>query len=117
MSIMLPMAVTGAPHKYDQGHILPNLIAEYEGMPVTQKVVNEKEAKWPNGTVKAAEGVFWVRTKREGAKTEALKEDGKLLVVGKVGDADIESRIQNREAAVVNLMAILVAAVVTVVLV
>src|SRR5438552_4106128 len=44
VGIILPMALTGAPHKYDQGHILPNLIADYEGMEVTQKVVKEKEA-------------------------------------------------------------------------
>src|SRR5436309_5757001 len=25
---ILPMALTGAPHKYDQGHILPNVVAE-----------------------------------------------------------------------------------------
>src|SRR5437660_1612662 len=36
--IVLPMALVGAPHKYDQGHILPNLVAEYQGVPVTQKV-------------------------------------------------------------------------------
>src|SRR6185369_15622737 len=51
MGIMVPMALTGAPHKYDQGHILPNLIADYEGHQVTQKVLDEKEAKWPDGSV------------------------------------------------------------------
>jgi APA family basic amino acid/polyamine antiporter len=117
LGIVLPMMLTGAPHKYDQGHILPNLVAQYEGMEVTQKTIKEKETKWPDGSVKAAEGIFWVRTKREGAKTDALKEDGKILVVGEVGDPNIESKIQNRQQAVVNLMAILVVAVVTAVLV
>src|ERR1700704_392609 len=27
--IALPIALTGAPHKYDEGHILPNVVAEY----------------------------------------------------------------------------------------
>src|SRR5207245_251063 len=86
LGIVLPMALTGAPHKYDQGHILPNVVAEYDGMQITQKALNEKEAKWPDGSVKPADGIFWVQTKRQGAKTDALKEDGKILVVGTVGD-------------------------------
>src|ERR671935_850793 len=61
LGIVLPMALTGAPHKYDQGHILPNLIADYEGMAVTQKVVKEEAAKWSDGSIKPAEGIFWVR--------------------------------------------------------
>src|SRR3982751_963963 len=40
LGIVLPMALAGAPHKYDQGHILPNMVATYEGMEVTQKAVN-----------------------------------------------------------------------------
>src|SRR5262249_52753490 len=29
LGIAVPMVVSGAPHKYDQGHLLPNLVAEY----------------------------------------------------------------------------------------
>src|SRR5215831_12739354 len=29
VGIAVPMVVSGAPHKYDQGHILPNVCAEY----------------------------------------------------------------------------------------
>src|SRR5215210_5970009 len=57
---ILPMAVAGAPHKYDQGHILPNLIAQYDGHQVTQAYLKKQDAKWPDGKVEAAEGVFWV---------------------------------------------------------
>src|SRR5262249_51523421 len=117
LGIVLPMALTGAPHKYDQGHILPNLVAQYEGREVTQKGVKEKDAKWPDGSVKAAQAVFWVRTSREGEKTEAIKEDGKPVVVGEVGDPNHQPKIQNRQQAIVNLMAILVVAAVTAVLV
>ncbi len=116
-TFVLPMVVSGSPHKYDQGHILPNLIAQYDGRQVTQLFLNEKEAKWPDGRVEAARGIFWVYSKREGAKPEALQENGMILVVGKVGDSTIESRIQSREQAVINLMAILVTFLVTAVLV
>ena len=117
LSIALPMTLTGAPHKYDQGHILPNLVAEYDGVQVTQKAIDNKEAKWPDGTVRKADGVYWVRTSREGSKTDPLKEDGKILVVGSVDDPAIEARIQNRERALFNLWAVIAAALVTVVLV
>lgn len=117
LGIVLPMAVTGAPYKYDQGHILPNLVAECDGVQVTQKALDEKQAIWPDGNVRAAKGVFWVRTEREGAKTDVLKKDEKVLVVGEVGDPAVEAKIQNRQQAVLNLMAILVATLVTAVLV
>src|SRR5712691_1698361 len=51
--IVVPMALSGAPHKYDQGHILPNLVADYDGNQVTQKVLTERqasEAKWADGS-------------------------------------------------------------------
>src|SRR5438132_7690477 len=38
LGIAVPVVVSGAPHKYDQGLILPNVYADYEGSPVTQKV-------------------------------------------------------------------------------
>jgi basic amino acid/polyamine antiporter, APA family len=115
--IALPMVLTGAPHKYDQGHILPNLVAECDGMEVTQKAIDKKDAKWPDGTVATADGVYWARTKREGAKTDALKEDGKFLVVGKVGDPEVEAKIQKPQRAIFNLWAVIVVLVITAVLV
>src|SRR5205807_8871677 len=44
LGLVVPLALSGSPHKYDQGHILPNVIAEYQGVPVTQKVLTEKQA-------------------------------------------------------------------------
>jgi APA family basic amino acid/polyamine antiporter len=114
---VMPMALMGAPHKYDQGHILPNVFAEYEGVKVTQKIVKEEKGKWSDGSLNAEEAVFWVRAKREGANIDALKEDGKMLLMGKVGDPAVESKIQNSERAYVNLWAILVVFAVTAVLV
>src|SRR5436309_2176179 len=49
LGIVLPVALMGAPHKYDQGHILPNLVARYDGEQVTQKALNTEEALWPDG--------------------------------------------------------------------
>src|SRR5213083_2527187 len=89
LGIVVPMALSGAPHKYDQGHILPNVVAEYQGVRVTQKVLTEKqakEAKWAEGSGEAAAGIYWVRTKNEGDKT---------VVVGKVGVPAIEAQIEN----------------------
>jgi APA family basic amino acid/polyamine antiporter len=117
--ILMPVAVMGAPQKYDQGHILPNLVAQYDGHQVTQKFVDNKEVMWPDGSVKPANGVLWVRAERNGATLDAEKdkESGKILVVGEVGDAAVEARITDHEQARVNLLAILVVAVVTAVLV
>src|SRR3954447_10843473 len=65
IGIVVPMVVSGAPHKYDQGYLLPNLVAQCpqaavskdllkdvtkpgeEGpLEVTQKVVQDKNALW-----------------------------------------------------------------------
>jgi len=103
LGIIVPIALSGAPHKYDQGHFLPNLVAEYEGVKVTQKVLKDDGAKDTSGNEK--EAVFWVH-----------KDDAKK-VVGKVGDPTIESKIQNPERAWINLPAVLVVFLVTAVLV
>src|SRR5438128_11073061 len=78
LGMVVPMALSGAPHKYDQGHILPNLVAQFDGAEVTQKVLTEtqaKDAKWADGSAKVAEGIYWVRTRQE---------EGKTVVVGPV---------------------------------
>jgi APA family basic amino acid/polyamine antiporter len=129
--IIVPVALSGAPHKYDQGHLLPNLVAEYpraavsqellkevtkdekedekaKPLTVTQKVMDAKEATWVDGSSKPAEGIFWVLTKKKGESS---------VVVGQVGDSSAEAKIQNPQRAYVNLPAILVVLVVTVVLV
>ncbi len=108
IGICVPMVVSGAPYKYDQGHFLPNLVAEYEGAKVTQQVMKDDNAKWADGSTKAAEGTYWVFKE---------KKDEKTVVVGKVGDPAVEAKIQNVEQAVINLLAILVVCLVTAVLV
>jgi basic amino acid/polyamine antiporter, APA family len=117
LGVVLPMALSGAPYKYDQGHILPNVIATYDGHLVTQKALNEKEALWPGGDVQPAKDVFWVRAERSGASVDPVKQDSRVVIVGKVGDSAVESQLRDVEAARVNLLAILVVAAVTAVLV
>lgn len=103
--IVMPMAFAGAPYKYDQGHFLPNVVAEVDGVTVdgkpvrvTQKVVTDEKVKGVAGTI------YWVR-----------KDNGQSI--GKVGDPATEAKVVNREHAVVNLPAILVVALITLVLV
>src|SRR5437667_275737 len=61
LGIIVPVALSGAPHKYDQGHILPNVVALHEGAKVTQKVMDDKEAWWSDRTIKPVSGVYWVQ--------------------------------------------------------
>src|SRR6267143_1105341 len=127
IGLVVPVALSGAPHKYDQGHLLPNLVAEYDkalvtvqfqdkegkSQPVlgkedkaevTQKVMDGKKALWADGSTKAAEGIFWVLSKKAGEKT---------VVVGQVGESTVESKLQNHQRAVINLPAIIVVLLVT----
>src|SRR5216683_5354996 len=116
LSIVVPMALSGAPHKYDQGHILPNLVAEYDGAQVTQKSLTTKQAedaKWADASPRLPgrilpEGVYWVHSKQEAGKT---------VVAAAVGDAAFEAKLQNPQRALINLPAVLVVFIVTAVLV
>jgi APA family basic amino acid/polyamine antiporter len=115
LGIVVPLAISGPPHKYDQGYILPNVVAEINGVKVTQKVMKENEAKWADGVVRSAEGatpgtegVFWVQK-------EAVNDA--TIVVGKVGDPAVEAKITGEQRALFNLPAILVTLLVTVILV
>jgi APA family basic amino acid/polyamine antiporter len=133
LGIMVPVAVSGAPHKYDQGHILPNVVAQYaraevspgvfkdvevseedraKPIKVTQKVMDTKDktALWADGQEKAAKGTYWTFSMK-------VKSEEKTVVIGEVGDASVEPKIQNREQAFINLPAILVVLVVTGILV
>lgn len=131
LGIAVPMLFSGAPHKYDQGHVLPNVIADYaragvaedllqdltkndkeneksKPLTVTQKVIKSNDALWVDGTKKPADGIYWVLTKKKG-------EDS--VVVGSVGDGAVEAKLTNYQRAYVNLPAILVVLLVTAILV
>jgi APA family basic amino acid/polyamine antiporter len=98
VGIVVPVLLCGAPYKYDQGYLLPNVYAMHGDQEVAQKVMNPED---PFGT-KQGEGVYWVNRKTN-------------EVVGKVGE--VEGRLTNVRQAVINLPAVLIVTIVTIVLV
>lgn len=139
LGIVLPLMFSGAPTNYDQGHILPNVAAEYarsevapavlEGeiekdaqaakpLTVTQKFIEtrqkdgtDKPVLWANGEEQSANGVYWVFNVNKTG--EEKKVDAKRYIAGKVGDAAFEAKLTNHQRAWFNLPAILVTILVT----
>jgi APA family basic amino acid/polyamine antiporter len=98
LGLAFPLAMSGAPYKYDEGHFLPQVFAQHEGDRVTQKVLKAT----PDG--RQTEGIYWVRASDN-------------QPVGKVGDPAVEGKLDNKQQKLLNLPAILIVAIVTVVLV
>src|SRR5262245_47759808 len=99
LGIVVPLTIGGAPYKYDDGMILPNMEAKYGGETVTLKYLKDKNA--PEGN-----GAYWVYKDKTGAAP-----------IGPRGTAAIESQLTNVEQAIINLPAVLIVALVTIVLV
>lgn len=102
MSLVIPLALSGAPYSYDQGFIVPAVEATYEGSVVTQKVKED-----PNGQIidgKPEKAIFWV-----------MKKGG--AIVGKPSDQEIVAKLTGQQQAILNLPAILITVLVTLVLV
>src|SRR2546430_1495098 len=63
--LVVPIALSGAPHKYDQGQILPNVYGIYEGSKVTQKVLKlatvDGMPALKQVLKEPTEGSYWVR--------------------------------------------------------
>src|SRR5207253_333925 len=98
------------PDKTERGRLEP-LLGPDDKAVVTQKVMDDKEDKkslWFDGTERRAKGIFWVLKKNAGEKT---------VVVGQVGDQAVESQLHNHQRAYINIFAILVTLIVTVILV
>ena len=139
MGIALPLIISGAPTNYDQGHIVPNVSAEYaraevaatvlqgeiekdataaNPLTVTQRFVEtlkkdgtEEPAVWASGESHPANGVYWVFNIK---KTNAeQKVEAVQIVAGNVGDPAFEAKLTNHKRALVNLPAILVTILVT----
>jgi amino acid transporter len=91
VDISVPVAMSGAPHKYDQGHILPNVVGTHDGVKVTQKVMDTKAAWWFDRTQKPAEGVFWVQ------------KDTRPILIGPFGEAATEAEVQKLRDAKVQV--------------
>jgi amino acid transporter len=93
--IAIPVLLSGAPHKYDQGHILPNVVAEYP-VSAVQRRLDDQKALWADGSVKPAHGDFWVFTIKEEKDDNGTKSIvDKTLVFGPVGDKAIEGKLKS----------------------
>lgn len=100
LGIAIPVIVSGAPHKYDQGHILPNVVAEYQ-VPALQKRIDDDKALWADGTVKPAHGSYWVMNVKEEKDDNGKKSvEVKTLIFGLVGDKAIEDKIKPGSKAI-----------------
>jgi APA family basic amino acid/polyamine antiporter len=143
VGMTVPFIFSGAPTKYDQGYILPNVVAKYaraevdsrvfQGVDVapedadkplkaTQKAMETKKkdgrdpgATWADGATRPANGVYWVFSVKKKGKDG--KPDEQTVVIGKVDDPAVETKITGHEKAILNLPAILIVAIVTIILV
>lgn len=117
LGIIVPVALSGAPFKYDEGHFLPNMEAKVGQTVVVQKVLGEKNATWSDRSTQPAKGTFWVYKDKEKYKDDKGKDAERWIVVGEVGNPSVEATINDRQSARINLPAIIIVAIVTLILV
>jgi APA family basic amino acid/polyamine antiporter len=110
LGIAVPIAISGGPYKYDEGHYLPNVYAHYEGARVVQKVV--KDSTKPAAEAAKTAEICWVLEKD--APSLGKKKNDKL---GLVGDEIFEAKLTNIQHGYLNLPAIIVVGIVTFILV
>jgi basic amino acid/polyamine antiporter, APA family len=77
VGLILPFIIAGAPHKYDEGVVLPNVIAEYARAEVSSKILAEQD---PEAAKKQGDHPFRV-TQKVMKGTEWGKVDGKKVKV------------------------------------
>jgi APA family basic amino acid/polyamine antiporter len=148
LGIAVPLLLGGAPHKYDHGHVLPNVTAAIPGsdlaaplalelskkkdgsaaekaddtFKVTQKYFdNEKAILWIDQVERPADGTYWILDKKREIKEKNTHGRevtvAKTIIAGKVGDAAFEAKLSGHERALVNLPAIIITLIITLVLV
>ena len=103
LGIAVPLVCSGAPIKYDEGHFIPNIYATHDGAPVTQKVLKDPTGE-RDADGKAVEKVYWVNTKNN-------------EIIGLAGDAGVEARLENVQRSLVNLPAVIITIIITLVLI
>jgi APA family basic amino acid/polyamine antiporter len=103
--VALPFILSASPYKFDEGHFLPNVQAQYKTGFVSQKIVKE--------TVdgEKVESAVWALA----ANADGIGKKGDT--VGKVGDAAFEAQLSGHEYAVFDLPAVLIVAIITLVLI
>lgn len=77
IGIILPLVIAGAPHKYDEGVVLPNVVAEYARSEVSPKLLAEQD---PDAAKNQGDKPFKV-TQKVMKGTEWGKVDGKKVKV------------------------------------
>jgi basic amino acid/polyamine antiporter, APA family len=137
MGIAVPMVVSGSPYLYDQGHFIPNEAAYYaradvspellatevwgesakeadkiKPFHVAQKVFDSKgkPEQWADNSTKPAKGTYW-------AFKLNTKDGEKWVIAGSTADAAVAAKLTNRQRALIDLPAVLIAAVVTLILI
>lgn len=138
VGIALPFLISGAPANYDQGFIVPNVIAEYSradidaavlkgevdpdtsrnAVTVKPKVILKQPsdettptALWADGKTREVNGKYWAFEVTK--QTEKGERSTQRVIVGALDDPAVESKLLNRQRALCNLPAILITALVT----
>lgn len=126
LGLSLPFIFTGGPYVYDDGMLLPNTVGKYDNMVVQQKVVSYQaltdaiREKLPEADrAKFAD----LKTRDQHKIAVWINADNKANAPGKpytlalAGDQAFESKITNRQNAIINMPAVMIAIIVTIILV
>ncbi|MFO0814395.1 MAG: amino acid permease [Gemmatales bacterium] len=127
IGLTLPFIFAGGPYNYDEGKLLPNTVGRYDSMVVAPKVVPYDDltpelkaltsadvkaeiARNPKASEKPLVAV-WVNTGNK------AKHKDKPYALSMYGDSAFEAKITDRQNAVVNIPAVMIALIITIVLV
>jgi amino acid transporter len=91
LGIVVPMAMSGAPHKYDQGHLLPNVKADYP-IKVVQKSLDEAKPARADDLDEPARGMFWVFAVNQARDDREVTQD---VIVGAAGSPAMEDKVKD----------------------
>lgn len=127
VGLAFPFILSGGPYVYEDGLILPNTVGMYDNMTVTQKVVSFNDLSLelrdkvsPEIKADVAKDVkagdkhkvaVWIN-----ADNKAKVKD-KPYALSLTGNQDFESKITNRQNAMFDLPAVMIALIITIVLV
>jgi APA family basic amino acid/polyamine antiporter len=124
-TLAIPLIVAGGPYKYDNGHLLPNSEARFDNrVVVTQKAIKlfDLEQAIKDNKIPAA-----YRADAEAALAEATAKNQREVVswidkkaeayLGRVGDPAVESKLSGHQQAFIDLPAVIITFIITIILV
>lgn len=128
VGLTFPFIFAGGPYVYDDGKVLSNTIAKSGNVVVVQKVVSYDDlteelkatmpevkagiAKDPNAKLgESTKVVAWIN------KDNKKKEKDKPYAMSMVGNQDFESKLVDRQTGIINLPAVMITLIITLVLV